>query len=42
MRPEVRGVALDMDGLLDAESLYWQCGDELLKRRGHRFCKTAG
>ncbi|MGC6447349.1 MAG: HAD family hydrolase [Rubripirellula sp.] len=37
----ILGVALDMDGLLfDTESLYWQCGDELLKRRGHRFCKS--
>lgn len=36
----IRGVALDMDGLLfDTESLYWQCGDELLGRRGHRFCE---
>ena len=36
----IRGVALDMDGLLfDTESLYWECGDELLRRRGHRFCK---
>ncbi|MGB1925712.1 MAG: HAD family hydrolase [Rubripirellula sp.] len=36
----IRGVALDMDGLLfDTESLYWECGDELLKRRGRRYCK---
>ena len=36
----IRGVALDMDGLLfDTESLYWECGDELLKRRGKRYCK---
>jgi HAD superfamily hydrolase (TIGR01509 family) len=36
----IRGVALDMDGLLfDTESLYWQCGDELLQRRGRRYCK---
>ena len=35
----IRGVALDMDGLLfDTESLYWECGDELLKRRGRRYC----
>jgi HAD superfamily hydrolase (TIGR01509 family) len=38
--PTIRGVALDMDGLLfDTEGLYWEVGDELLKRRGHRFCK---
>ncbi len=36
----IRGVALDMDGLLfDTESLYWECGDELLKRRGKSYCK---
>ena len=36
----IRGVALDMDGLLfDTESLYWECGDELLQRRGKRYCK---
>ena len=36
----IRGVALDMDGLLfDTEGLYWQVGDQLLIRRGHRFCK---
>lgn len=35
----IRGVALDMDGLLfDTESLYWECGDQLLKRRGQRYC----
>jgi len=34
----IRGVALDMDGLLfDTERLYWQVGDTLLKRRGKRF-----
>ncbi|TWU41027.1 HAD family hydrolase [Novipirellula artificiosorum] len=34
----VLGIALDMDGLLfDTERLYWQVGDELLKRRGYRF-----
>ena len=37
----IRGVALDMDGLLfDTESLYWECGDQLLKRRGQRYCKN--
>jgi HAD superfamily hydrolase (TIGR01509 family) len=36
----IRGVALDMDGLLfDTERLYWEVGDRLLQRRGHRFCK---
>lgn len=36
----IRGVALDMDGLLfDTERLYWEVGDQLLIRRGHRFCK---
>ena len=34
----VRAVALDMDGLLfDTERIYWQVGDTLLQRRGHRF-----
>ncbi|NND99684.1 MAG: HAD-IA family hydrolase [Pirellulaceae bacterium] len=34
----IRGVALDMDGLLfDTEKLYWQVGDTLLQRRGHRY-----
>ena len=34
----IRGVALDMDGLLfDTEKLYWQVGDEVLQKRGHRF-----
>ncbi len=39
-RPEsLRGVALDMDGLLfDTEKLYWQVGDRILQRRGRRFC----
>jgi len=33
------GVALDMDGLLfDTETLYWQVGDQVLQRRGRRFC----
>ena len=37
--PRLRGVALDMDGLLfDTERLYWQVGDTVLQRRGHRFC----
>ena len=36
----IRGVALDMDGLLfDTERLYWEVGDQLLQRRGQRFCK---
>lgn len=35
------GVALDMDGLLfDTEGLYWQVGDTVLQRRGHRFSKA--
>lgn len=34
----IRGIALDMDGLLfDTERLYWQVGDTVLQRRGHRF-----
>ena len=34
----IRGVALDMDGLLfDTERLYWEVGDTVLKRRGHRY-----
>ncbi|MEO9934280.1 HAD family hydrolase [Rhodopirellula bahusiensis] len=34
----LRGVALDMDGLLfDTERIYFQVGDVLLKRRGHTF-----
>ena len=29
-----------MDGLLfDTERLYWEVGDQLFQRRGHRFCK---
>ncbi|TWU45640.1 Phosphorylated carbohydrates phosphatase [Novipirellula aureliae] len=36
--PPIQGVALDMDGLLfDTERLYWQVGDEILRRRGFRF-----
>ncbi len=36
----IRGIALDMDGLLfDTERLYWQVGDTVLQRRGHRFSK---
>ncbi|MFK8111961.1 MAG: HAD family hydrolase [Rubripirellula sp.] len=36
----IRGVALDMDGLLfDTEALYWQVGDTILQRRGFRFSK---
>ncbi|WP_182868314.1 HAD family hydrolase [Rhodopirellula sp. JC639] len=36
--PEVAGVALDMDGLLfDTERIYWQVGDTILQRRGHRY-----
>lgn len=36
--PVVRGVALDMDGLLfDTEKLYFAVGDEVLRPRGHRF-----
>ena len=37
----IRGVALDMDGLLfDTEGLYWEVGDQVLQRRGHLFSKT--
>lgn len=37
-RKPIRGVALDMDGLLfDTEKLYWQVGDTVLQRRGYRF-----
>tara|TARA_R110002049_G_scaffold285698_2_gene466824 strand:- start:34659 stop:35339 length:681 start_codon:yes stop_codon:yes gene_type:complete len=37
-RPSVLAIALDMDGLLfDTERLYWQVGDTILQRRGHRF-----
>jgi len=36
----IRGVALDMDGLLfDTERLYWEVGDTVLQRRGFRFSK---
>jgi len=36
----IRGVALDMDGLLfDTERLYWEVGDTVLQRRGYRFSK---
>ncbi|MEM9644187.1 MAG: HAD-IA family hydrolase [Planctomycetota bacterium] len=36
--PKIRGVALDMDGLLfDTEKLYFDVGDEVLRKRGHRF-----
>ncbi|SMP62272.1 haloacid dehalogenase superfamily, subfamily IA, variant 3 with third motif having DD or ED [Neorhodopirellula lusitana] len=34
----IQGVALDMDGLLfDTERIYYQVGDVVLQRRGHRF-----
>lgn len=37
--PVLRGVALDMDGLLfDTERIYWQVGDTVLSRRGRRYC----
>ncbi|MGB7328507.1 MAG: HAD-IA family hydrolase [Rubripirellula sp.] len=37
-RPKILGVALDMDGLLfDTERLYWDVGDAVLQRRGHRY-----
>lgn len=37
-RPEIRGVALDMDGLLfDTERIYYHVGEIVLQRRGHRF-----
>ncbi|WP_390620398.1 HAD family hydrolase [Stieleria varia] len=36
--PAIDGVALDMDGLLfDTERIYWQVGDIVLQRRGHRY-----
>ncbi|MEM1068518.1 MAG: HAD-IA family hydrolase [Planctomycetota bacterium] len=36
----IRGVALDMDGLLfETEGLYWEVGDTVLKRRGYRYGK---
>jgi HAD superfamily hydrolase (TIGR01509 family) len=36
---DIRGVALDMDGLLfDTEKLYWTVGDTMLIRRGKRYC----
>lgn len=40
-RPKrLRGVALDMDGLLvDTERLYWEVSDTMLQRRGHRYSK---
>ncbi|KAA1258770.1 Phosphorylated carbohydrates phosphatase [Rubripirellula obstinata] len=39
VRPPIRGVALDMDGLLfDTEKLYWTVGDTMLVRRGLRYC----
>jgi HAD superfamily hydrolase (TIGR01509 family) len=35
---EIKGVALDMDGLMfDTEPLYHRAADTLLKRRGHRY-----
>ncbi len=35
---DIRGVALDMDGLLfDTERIYFQVGDVVLQRRGFRF-----
>lgn len=37
----ILGVALDMDGLLfDTEGLYWEVGDQVLQRRGHRYSKA--
>lgn len=36
----IRGVALDMDGLLfETESLYWAVGEQVLQRRGKQFCR---
>ena len=38
VRPAIGAVALDMDGLLfDTERIYWQVGDTILQRRGHRY-----
>ncbi|MEM6364431.1 MAG: HAD-IA family hydrolase [Planctomycetota bacterium] len=35
---KIKGIALDMDGLLfDTEGLYFRVGEILLERRGHRF-----
>ena len=40
-RPQIAGVALDMDGLLfDTERIYWKVGDTMLQRRGHRYCSS--
>lgn len=37
-RLKIRGVALDMDGLLfDTEKLYWSVGDTMLGRRGLQY-----
>jgi HAD superfamily hydrolase (TIGR01509 family) len=34
----MRAVVFDMDGLMfDTEEVYSRCGEELLRRRGHRF-----
>jgi HAD superfamily hydrolase (TIGR01509 family) len=36
--PMIRGVALDMDGLMfDTEPLYHRAADDLLRLRGHRY-----
>ena len=37
----VQAVALDMDGLLfDTERIFWQVGDAVLQRRGHRYSQA--
>ncbi|MEO1526522.1 MAG: HAD-IA family hydrolase [Planctomycetota bacterium] len=37
----VEAVALDMDGLLvDTERIFWQVGDAVLGRRGHRYSQA--
>ena len=38
IQQEIRGVALDMDGLLfDTEKMFWTVGDTILSRRGLRY-----
>jgi HAD superfamily hydrolase (TIGR01509 family) len=38
--PAIRAVVFDMDGLMfNTEDVYFQVGDEILKRRGYRFTR---